>query len=130
MIIPSYFWILFPFSLFSLSIYSWTFEKPQVKKLHILHWLLSLSSGLFLYLLFAFGKWFIEISDIPLMNQLQALYELVKPSDLLHYIWLFIVVIPGEEWFWRGFIVERVSKKTTMYKAAFSVRFYTEEHIL
>ncbi|MCL7747142.1 CPBP family intramembrane glutamic endopeptidase [Halalkalibacter alkaliphilus] len=129
--LPTYFWILFPLSLFLLTMYSWLFENQQVKKLLLSHWFLSLASGLILYLFFAFGNWLIKISGIPLMDQLQTLYALVKPTDWLHYVWLFIIIIPGEEWFWRGFIVKRLSKKTTLYKAAFIGTFlYGSAHFV
>ncbi len=91
---PFNFWVLFPLSLFILSIYSWIFEKPTLQRMSLLQWLLGILSGIFLYLIFAFGKWLIVQINIPLMNQLEDLYTLVKPTKFLHYVWLFFVIIP------------------------------------
>ncbi|WP_368504685.1 lysostaphin resistance A-like protein [Alkalihalophilus sp. As8PL] len=116
---PFDFWILFPVSLFILTIYAWVTTKMDIFTPTTGGILLGVGSGIGLYVLFACGKWFIEASGLPLMDQLQSLYTLVQPTAPLHYVWLFLIIIPGEEWFWRGFLVKRLLVKHTPLKAVF-----------
>ncbi|MDT8861681.1 CPBP family intramembrane metalloprotease [Alkalihalobacillus sp. MEB130] len=128
---PIDFWVLFPLSLALLTVYSWLLEKPSVHHLDTVDWTLAISSGIGLYVLFAVGNWFILWTGLPLMPQLASLYQTVKPIDPLHYVWLFIIIIPGEEWFWRGFIVKRLQKRMTGFKAALIGTFlYGGAHIV
>ncbi len=126
---PSYFWILFPISLALLTVFCWLFERPS--NLNFLsHWFIGIMSGFALYLFFAFGQWFVITTELPFIDDLQSLYSRVKPTESIHYLWLFLIIIPGEEWFWRGFIVKRISYKTTSFKAAaLGTLLYAGAHI-
>ncbi|MDV2683256.1 type II CAAX endopeptidase family protein [Alkalihalophilus lindianensis] len=115
---PFDFWILFPVSLSILTIYAWLTTKMDISIPTTGGIILGVGSGIGLYVLFACGKWFIEVSGLPLMEQLQSLYTLVQPTTSFHYVWLFLIIIPGEEWFWRGFLVKRLLVKNTPLKAA------------
>jgi membrane protease YdiL (CAAX protease family) len=128
---PVDFWLLFPLSLFVLSAWSWAFEQHDIRKPRFLYLLIALVSGLMLYSLFASGKWFLTVTGIPLFHQLENLYELVQPTLFHHYIWLFIIIIPGEEWFWRGFIVKRLSRKLSNSRAAtYGTFLYAAAHLV
>lgn len=106
---PIPFWVIFSLSLALLSLYAVKQETMDVKGdlLHTFIW--GLLSGTLIYVLFAMGKWMIVIWDLPLLDQLFTLYALVKPIELWHFIVLFLIIIPGEELFWRGFILKRLS---------------------
>lgn len=126
---PHYFWLLFPLSLALLTIFSWIFEPPNRLNVRS-HWLIGILSGTLLYLFFAFGQWFVMMTGLPFIDDLQLLYERVKPTEPLHYIWLFLIIVPGEEWFWRGFIVKRISDQTTPFKAAvYGTLLYAGAHL-
>ncbi|GAE24817.1 CAAX amino terminal protease family protein [Halalkalibacter wakoensis JCM 9140] len=128
---PNHFWTLFPFSLLLLTIYSWIFERHTFETPSLVQWIIAIGSGVFIYLLFAIGKWLIVITDIPLLAQLQQLYLLVQPVEPIHYVWLFLVIIPGEEWFWRGFVVKHLSRRTSLLRAAFiGTLLYGAAHIV
>lgn len=127
---PIDFWVLFPLSLFILTIYAFSCIQMDVRAINFNGWLVGVMSGIFLYLLFAFGKWMIEVTGLPLMEQLHALYTLVQPTAAIHYVWLFLIIIPGEEWFWRGFIVKRLLTRYTPMKAAlFGTGLYAFAHV-
>ncbi len=115
---PLDFWVLFPCSLFILTIWSWLFEQHNLRLPPITMLLAATLCGIVLYSLFAFGKWFVLVTDMPLLTELESLYRLVKPTETIHYSWLFLIIIPGEEWFWRGFIVKRLSTYFTNDQAA------------
>ncbi|WAA13212.1 CPBP family intramembrane glutamic endopeptidase [Fervidibacillus halotolerans] len=68
-------------------------------------------SGLFLYSLFWAGNSLFDLLNwSSLQNQVVSLYEKFSPDSIWHYIVLVLVIIPGEEIFWRGFILKRLSK--------------------
>ncbi|WP_100406854.1 CPBP family intramembrane glutamic endopeptidase [Bacillus solitudinis] len=115
---PLGFWIIFPLSLAILSLYAISFTKMEIRLLSKKEWGLAVISGTLLYLLFAVGNWLIELTGLPLLSQLRELYELVQPKSILHFIWLFLIIIPGEEWFWRGFIVKKLTERAQPLKAS------------
>nr|WP_017728252.1 type II CAAX endopeptidase family protein [Halalkalibacterium ligniniphilum] len=115
---PIDFWVLFPLSLAFLTAYAYFFEQIEITSLSKKEWLLGLFSGALIYVGFAFGKGVIVATGLPLLEQLESLYELVRPRETWHYLLLFIIVIPGEEWFWRGFVVKRLKQRLTPVHAA------------
>ncbi|WP_096201152.1 CPBP family intramembrane glutamic endopeptidase [Bacillus sp. FJAT-45350] len=126
---PIDFWILFPLSLFVLSVYALTRERLLLELQNHILWL-GFVSGFLLYGVFAFGKWFIAWSGIPLLEQLEALYQLVQPVSLWNYLFLFLIIIPGEELFWRGLVVKRLSMKfSPMLSVSVGALFYASAHI-
>ncbi|WP_088102414.1 CPBP family intramembrane glutamic endopeptidase [Halalkalibacter urbisdiaboli] len=116
---PLDFWLLFPISLLILTFYAKLFVTFELRMFSKKEWLYSLSSGLILYLLFACGKWLITFLNLPLIDSLVRLYHTVQPEGFFQYVLLFLIVIPGEEWFWRGFVVKRLLAKWTNLQAAF-----------
>lgn len=65
-------------------------------------------TGALLYGLFWVGNLFIELLHIPVINQISALYRRFGPHMFWHYLALILVVVPGEEIFWRGFVQKRL----------------------
>lgn len=64
-------------------------------------------SGLLLYGIFWIGYQSIIFFELPFLDQVRALYEDLSPSLPWHFLVLHIIVIPGEELFWRGFVLKR-----------------------
>lgn len=72
--------------------------------------LYGIASGLVLYGLFWIGNLLIDVLSIkPFDKQVDKLYSKFAPESIWHYIPLILVIIPGEEFFWRGFILKRIS---------------------
>ena len=127
---PIDFWILFPLSLLLLTVWSWLFEHHDLKRPSLRLWLTAMGSGIVLYIIFVIGNWFVRVSGLPLISNLESLYTLVKPTDPIHYLWLFLIIIPGEEWFWRGFIVKRLTNHFSFHKAAiYGTILYASAHL-
>lgn len=77
-----------------------------------------------------FGQKLICILDIPLLNSLENLYEIVKPQYKWHYIVLFLIIIPGEELYWRGYIQKKLYKDMSFQKSIiYSTSLYSFAHI-
>ncbi|WP_078381280.1 CPBP family intramembrane glutamic endopeptidase [Sutcliffiella halmapala] len=101
-----YFWILFPLSL-SILIYisiksnCLKVADHSLKTIHIFYGLLS---GSLLYCVFLVAYLLLKLLNLPLLEQVQELYSIVGPTQWWHYLLILIIIIPGEEIFWRGYI--------------------------
>lgn len=104
------FWYLFTASMLFLISYATLNEDldDQVPLFKYLSY--GTFSGLILFTFFWIGKGALQMLNIPLTDQISNLYSQLGPSMLWHYIVLMLVIIPGEEIFWRGFVLKRLSK--------------------
>ncbi|WP_171016878.1 CPBP family intramembrane glutamic endopeptidase [Pseudalkalibacillus caeni] len=129
-IYPSSFWPLFTVSSLLLAGYALVKSNIVFKKPSLKYMLISIGSGILLYLAFKAGK-AIVVSQIPYFeNQLHSLYTLIQPNKSWHYFVLFAVIIPAEELFWRGFIQKKFSLITSSNKAIlFAAILYASAHV-
>lgn len=102
------FWVIFTISYFLLSVAAIRFGKFNYQKSSASNLAVAIFSGLLMYGLFYIGK----IGSAHLFpDKLAAvadLYMTVQPELSWHYIALFLVIIPGEELFWRGYIQKHI----------------------
>ncbi|MFB6465700.1 lysostaphin resistance A-like protein [Cytobacillus sp. Hz8] len=131
------FWYIFTASMLFLISYS-TFRDEIDKKAPMYQVIIIGGlSGIILFFVFWLGNTLIHAMDIPLQSQIKSLYHHFSPTMAWHYIVLILVIIPGEEIFWRGFVQKRLSKyfhdwtaiilSTLLYT---SVQFYSGSIIL
>ncbi|MBD3106924.1 CPBP family intramembrane metalloprotease [Bacillus sp. AGMB 02131] len=67
-------------------------------------------SGLLLYALFFIGNLLIDWLHLTdLAKDVKNLYKEFSPISAWHYLVLFVVIIPGEEVFWRGYIQRKLN---------------------
>ncbi|MCJ7841717.1 CPBP family intramembrane metalloprotease [Lederbergia sp. NSJ-179] len=81
-----------------------TEDKISIKQ--AIFW--GIPSGILLYVLFSFGKWLLSFIPVNALNQITKLYEYFSLEWLWQYLLLIFVIIPGEEFFWRGFVLKRI----------------------
>ncbi|MFT4412334.1 CPBP family intramembrane glutamic endopeptidase [Fredinandcohnia humi] len=105
---PLPFWIIFSLSFLILTILATIFGTYEWKYFSIPKVSLSIVSGLIMYGLFFIGKSVSSMLFPTLLGDVAVLYDKVKPTLFLHYLLLFIIIIPGEELFWRGFIQKKL----------------------
>ena len=107
-----YFWTLFPITM-ALLIYvawkNWNVMKNFKQNITIKNVTLGMISGVILYTFFfcsyvSIKSWFPFL--IPYIDEL---YEVVGPTQVWHYFLLIFIIIPGEEFFWRGFVQNKLS---------------------
>ena len=110
----SIFWYIFSASLLLLISYSIIMEEVEDKASFGTFITYGALSGFLLYGLFWAGYSLFEILNLPLVNQVEKLYGRFSPSFIWHYIVLILIIVPGEEVFWRGFIQKRLMKLTTV----------------
>ncbi|WP_108670166.1 CPBP family intramembrane glutamic endopeptidase [Peribacillus acanthi] len=66
-------------------------------------------SGLLLYGVFWIGNFVVELGNLRyLSNQIAELYNAYSPTMAWHFALLILIIIPGEEIFWRGFVQKRL----------------------
>ncbi|WP_338469990.1 type II CAAX endopeptidase family protein [Niallia sp. XMNu-256] len=105
------FWYMFTGAMLILISYSILNEKADVHTTFIKNTFYGILSGFVLFFIFLLGNLTIEFFNIPLKREITGLYRYFAPSSFWHYLILFLVIVPGEEIFWRGFIQKRLERK-------------------
>ncbi|MFS0861829.1 CPBP family intramembrane glutamic endopeptidase [Fredinandcohnia sp. 179-A 10B2 NHS] len=103
------FWTVFPLSFLVLTIAATILGTYDWKKSSALTILLGIFSGLFMYALFFIGKIISGYIFPDQLTEVVKLYSKIKPVTSWNFILLFLIIIPGEELFWRGFIQKKLS---------------------
>ncbi|MGM9923264.1 MAG: lysostaphin resistance A-like protein [Bacillus sp. (in: firmicutes)] len=120
----SVFWYLYTASmLFCVSIAMASEKSKDNESSLAKNIIYGLLSGILVYALFALGNALIQWLDISTLSKdVAQLYKKFSPVDAWHFLVLFLVIIPAEEIFWRGFIQKRIgqyiSNKATIIASA------------
>lgn len=101
------FWYIYTGSILVLIAYAMFQEEVDDKVGFFQYIFLGVISGMLLYLIF----WLLHqlTGDFRLFRNAK-LYNWYAPKDTWQYISLILVIAPGEEVFWRGFIQKRIEK--------------------
>ncbi|RFU71044.1 CPBP family intramembrane metalloprotease [Peribacillus saganii] len=70
----------------------------------------GLLSGIFLYGIFWTGRMLLGFGFSELVADVKSLYRHYSPLMIWHYLVLILIIIPGEEVFWRGFVQKRLTR--------------------
>ncbi|WP_019242504.1 MULTISPECIES: CPBP family intramembrane glutamic endopeptidase [Bacillus] len=104
------FWYLYTASILFCICFAIVIEGKKIHQSSINNMLFGVISGIALFAIFALGNYLIDLVNIKSISKdISQLYKLYSPSLLWHYLVLFIIIIPGEEIFWRGFIQKKIS---------------------
>lgn len=103
------FWYILTGSMLFLIAYS-ILNEDMEDRLSVGRYLLyGILSGAIVYGLFWLGDTFIRWIHLSYFErQVTSLYKLYSPSVIWHFIVLVLILVPGEEFFWRGFILKRL----------------------
>jgi membrane protease YdiL (CAAX protease family) len=104
------FWYIFTASMLFLISYSILNEEIDDNLSFFKFLVYGIISGALLFAIFWLGSLLIDLLHLPFDKQISRLYHRLSPSALWHYALLILVIIPGEEIFWRGFIQKRLQK--------------------
>ena len=131
------FWYIFTASMLILISYSIIHEEIEDNTSTTSYLSIGVLSGIGLFGLFWLGSAMIEWFNIPLSGQISRLYSRFSPDIVWHYLVLVLIIAPGEEIFWRGFVQKRMNHyfgaKVTIGLAVLfyaSVHLYSGEFIL
>ncbi|WBL17275.1 MULTISPECIES: CPBP family intramembrane glutamic endopeptidase [Sutcliffiella] len=109
----TYFWTLFPLSMIILIYISWKSNVDlKITKLKYNSNIIGIISGISLYFLFLFTYVIIKSFFPYFVPFVQDLYSVVGPKQWWHYV-LLLIIIPGEEIFWRGYIQKKCMQMYT-----------------
>lgn len=103
------FWYMFTATMLILISYSISNEKIENQTSFIINLFYGTLSGIILYLLFWIGNYLIELFNLPFSKEITKLYKSFSPSQIWHYVVLLLIIVPGEELFWRSFVQKRLS---------------------
>lgn len=106
------FWIVLPAVSFLLILFSFTQTKIHFSLCSFYEGLMAIFSGIALYVLFWVGNWIgTQLFSSAFSKEVQLLYQTLQPRNLLSWLLLFAVIIPGEEIIWRGVILEKMQQQ-------------------
>lgn len=131
------FWYMFTASMLILISFSIVNEEID-DSLPLSHYLFfGILSGILLYILFFLGQFLLIKMNIPIKDNISNLYKLFSPKQFWHYLVLMLIVVPGEEIFWRGFVQKRLLKYDKLWVSVMisailysTVTIYTGEWIM
>ncbi|WP_226657097.1 CPBP family intramembrane glutamic endopeptidase [Pseudalkalibacillus hwajinpoensis] len=121
------FWPLFTISLLLLGGIS--IRHVKWKKPSFFHLLMGTFSGVFLYFVFLLGKTIMLALFPQFITQVDELYTLVAPDKAWHYVSLILIIIPGEELFWRGLVQTELKKRKIKYPILLAALLYMSAHL-
>ncbi|WP_019153006.1 CPBP family intramembrane glutamic endopeptidase [Robertmurraya massiliosenegalensis] len=131
------FWYIFTATMLFLISYSIMHEEIEDQVPLFTYLSLGSLSGVILFACFLLGSLLIDLVNLPFAKEISRLYNRLSPTVLWHYIVLMLVIIPGEEIFWRGFIQKRIQKAANVTTAVIassllyaSVHFYSGSFML
>jgi uncharacterized protein len=107
----SVFWYIYTATMLFLITYSILHEEMDDQQPVGLYITYGVLSGVLLFVLFFLGNSLLHMIDLPLKGSVAKLYKQMSPTEIWQYIVLFLIIIPGEEIFWRGFILKRLLRK-------------------
>ncbi|WP_053399665.1 CPBP family intramembrane glutamic endopeptidase [Priestia koreensis] len=121
------FWVTFPLLyillvIISLKYVSWSFLTKA-------DWIVGIMSGVILYGLFASGNAFMQWLHIPIEPYVRHLYSSISPSVWWQHLLMFLLIIPGEELFWRGYLHKRLFTLSPFQRTIVAASFYTAAHL-
>ena len=105
----SSFWYIYTASMAFLMAIALYYERPHSRQLQLRKACsFGILSGIFMYIITWAASRILPILFPPLQIQLESLYALLSPVETWQYAVLILLIIPGEEIFWRGFIEKRL----------------------
>lgn len=104
------FWYLYAFTLLvciAISILASKIEDqlPTWKFL-----LFGIGYGTITYGVIRFGYWLAPYLDYSLVRSVQKFLNVYGPQNIWHYVFLVLIVVLGEELFWRGYVQQELKR--------------------
>lgn len=124
------FWYIFTAAMLFLISYSIMHEEIEDQLKLSSYLTIGSLSGFILFAIFYFGNYVIHSFNLPFVKEIASLYNRLSPTVLWHYIVLLLVIIPGEEIFWRGFVQKRLARSLSITASVLiSSILYASAHI-
>ncbi|WP_335870189.1 CPBP family intramembrane glutamic endopeptidase [Bacillus sp. 2205SS5-2] len=105
------FWYMYTAAILFLITFALFQQLPKNESSRREVYLYGILSGVFLYVTFKVGYVVLAIFLPSIQKDVNKLYDLYSPEFIWHYLVLFLIFIPGEEIFWRGFFQQKLANK-------------------
>lgn len=107
---PSVFWYMYTFSLLILMSASILFsdiydELPTWKSLAY-----GSAAAISIYLVLVGMYYLFQALDLVATSTIDRYFSAYTPSELWHFLLLMLIIVPGEELFWRGFVQQQLKQ--------------------
>ncbi|WP_270181215.1 CPBP family intramembrane glutamic endopeptidase [Alkalihalobacillus sp. CinArs1] len=123
------FWPVFSVTLAILIVISITTGKLVFKKITGTDLIYIIVSALFLYGLSYVGIELIIWATPSLFDNMEQFYDIVQPVKPWHFISLILIVIPGEEIYWRGYVQQQFKKYKSGDTIVLATLLYAVAHL-
>ncbi|MBN8207795.1 CPBP family intramembrane metalloprotease [Bacillus sp. NTK071] len=107
---PETFWPVFTTTLGILILISITTGSLVFKKITLVDAYYIVVSAVSLYIISYIGIQIIQWITPSLFEDMEQFYKIVQPIKAWHYVSLVLIVIPGEEIYWRGYIQQQFKR--------------------
>lgn len=113
----SVFWYLYGASM--LFLISWVILNDELKKRYsvLKNIIPGIFSGIILYILFYIGALLLKFIPGNFDALVAKGYNKYEPESLLIWLLLVVAIVPGEEIFWRGFVLKRLENDLVSWMA-------------
>lgn len=104
------FWYFYSFTTLFLMSVAFYFAKLNDNLKTSRYIILGITFGVLTYALFAIGYKVIDITSLVSTKSATSFVNKFGPVSIWHYLMLLLIIAPGEELFWRGFIQQQLKK--------------------
>ncbi len=116
---PAVFWYLLTGAMLCLISYAMIIEKFDDRLPLHKYFYYGLASGIFFYALALLAYGIIDWLSLSfLKNEIIGVYDRFSPDSFWHYIVLALIIVPGEEIFFRGFLFKRLLNYLPFWQSA------------
>ncbi|MEW9108907.1 CPBP family intramembrane glutamic endopeptidase [Cytobacillus gottheilii] len=131
------FWYIFSATMLFLISYAILNEDVEDEEPFWTYLFYGILSGILLFAVFWTGFHLMQLIGLPIEKSAARLYRDFSPANLWHYIIMLLIIVPGEELFWRGFVQKRLMRFAGVFPSILiasllyaSVSLYSGEIIL
>lgn len=104
------FWYMYTFAILVLMSIALVYSKiadelPTWKSM-----LFGLGYGTFIYGIIVLGYLLLQIFPVHIESSVSKFLSALAPTTIWHYLLLMFIIVPGEEIFWRGLVLQRLKQ--------------------
>lgn len=114
---PAIFWYMYPFAILVLMSASLVLSKisdelPTWKSL-----IFGIGYGTLIYGIIFLGYQLLQFFPIHVDSEVSGFLEVLAPTSIWHFLLLMLIIVPGEEIFWRGFVQQQLKRYLPTFTA-------------
>jgi uncharacterized protein len=104
------FWYMYTFAILVLMSASIVFSKISDELPTWKSMVFGLGYGTFIYGIIAIGYRLLQFFPLHIESAVSSFLSAFAPTSIWHYLLLMLIIVPGEEIFWRGFVQQQLKQ--------------------